>query len=256
MYNNKDKNTMKNKLILITYLCTVMVTTPVHCMLSVWKFKPQLSRKNSKLNKTRMLFDKLLIDKSPVLIVRKVKKREAHPDYRCFQHALAQTTGLYSIKITRGFYLKPTLYSGDNFSTNITIENYFEQTISPKKNDLVIYTTDQHNRTINHCAIVYDNHTVESKWGEYPYILRHGLFETCTFYEKAAGFFTLKKEYATKKGKQLLRQTMKKELLAKEVMKFYAVIIMEVLLNRYANEFNTENEYENSNQLTNMTYDV
>jgi hypothetical protein len=149
---------------------------------------------NNEITKIRSQETIHLIQTNPhISIIDDVEQQEDNENYRCFQHAVAKTTGFKDFL---------DFNKGNNFITQ-----FFEQTNIPEKNDLVVYTTSEKDRSIQHFGIVIDDIIIESKWGNHSLILQHRLFDVPYQYGVAAAFFTLKKEYKTVKGKQLLYYT-------------------------------------------------
>lgn len=74
------------------------------------------------------------------------------------------------------------------------ISKYFEQTPTPKKNDLVCYSQKPYYEDIKHLGIFTDFNRVESKWGGLD-IIEHHLFGIPIAYGNYAMYLTLKDEY-------------------------------------------------------------
>jgi hypothetical protein len=197
-----------------TFLLYYLILTQVHvsyCMLSAWKLRPCTQRESSKAFQKRKLPEKELLVSNKTFY-KLQKEEELGDNYRCFQHAIAHITGFRKSNNPRYSFLKLHFNPGNNFYTSINVEKYFEQTRFPQKNDLVIYTASKKDLTIKHFGIVVSKTRVESKWGGYPFIVRHRLFDVFDGYGTAAGFFTLKKEY--KDDKKLLLQSIESDSMA------------------------------------------
>lgn len=205
---------MKKQILLYVYLLCTQVNIS-HCMLSKWKFKPCTQRENSKAFKKRQLPVEKLVSNKTVTLYSLHKDEEALDDgYRCFQHAIARTTGFRKANNPEYDFLKLHFRSGNNLYTSINVEDYFEQTRFPQKHDLVVYTNSRNDFTIQHFGVVVSKTRIESKWGTNQFIARHTLFGGIPdHYGTAAGFFTLKEEYKTDEGKKLLLQSIESDIL-------------------------------------------
>jgi len=203
-----------------TYIVPVLISLSYntsHSMLNKWQYKPIIQVQNAEFIAMREKIKLLLCARKindivtinpNITIIRKARAEERGLEYKCFQYAIAQTTGF---KENVDFYL------GKKDLTSISIENYFQQTNYPQKGDLVIYTTSETDLTMLHFGIFIDNVTVESKWGNFLEIFHHPLFDIASNYGAAAGFFTLKHEY--KADQQKLHADMRQEINLKQERK-------------------------------------
>jgi hypothetical protein len=119
---------------------------------------------------------------------------------RCFQYAIETITGF------NGFIELPE----NQFSINL--EKYFQQTPYPKKNDLIIYTSNEKNRAIHHFAVAIDQIWFQSKSGNLSQSSKHLPFDLIGHYGKAAWSFGLKKKYQGIEGTKRLLQNMQLDL--------------------------------------------
>jgi len=129
-----------------------------------------------------------------IAIFREATKQEQQG--KCFSYAITQATGIH---IKLGIYPHIT-----QCNTTINIENYFEQIQTPQSKDLAIYITNQFNRTIKHLAIVIDENTFASKFGNSTKIMIHRPFAVPNEYGNVISFWTLKQHFKDDK-KNLLK---------------------------------------------------
>jgi hypothetical protein len=124
-------------------------------------------------------------------------------DYRrCFQYAIERITGF------NGYIEFP---NKNNLCINL--EKYFQQTPYPKKNDLIIYTTDEKNLEIRHFAVAIDQIWFESKSGNFNQISRHFPFDLARAYGDVAWSFELREKYQREEGQKCLLQDIQLDLL-------------------------------------------
>ena len=119
----------------------------------------------------------------------------------CYDYALKQTTGYFDPRIK--CYGRNVLPDPEKF---------FEQTLHPQKNDLVIYTTSESIRATPHFAIFINKNTFESKWGTHTEIMQHKPFDVPDYYGNAISFWTLKEEWKKPENKQALIQAMESDV--------------------------------------------
>ncbi len=193
---------------LIFLVLTISWARSTHGMLSGIltepKYRPHIQVRNPEVKKMRKKLN--IIEEYEIETISNTQitiAQQSTPDekkHKCSYYALKQTTGN---TLHLGFF------PGEHGEDYTILNEYFEQTIAPKKNDLVIYTNSEDDLTINHFAVVIDDFTFESKWGDVEPIYRHRLFDVPAVYGTAAYFLTLKEKYATEKGKQLLLNDIK-----------------------------------------------
>ena len=190
--------------IFISLLCINGMT---HCMLTEFKYKPITQQSDlattiqrDRIGKWVQFSEKREL--SPIAnisIIRNATQQEQQGT--CFNYALAQTTGT-SIPLR--------LYEDSPYQTStINIENYFNQTLDPQTKDLVLYTTDENNRRINHCATFINNNLFESKLGKSSKIVQHAPFAVPYSYGNATTYWTLKPKF--KNNQEKLLKTMRDE---------------------------------------------
>ena len=97
-----------------------------------------------------------------------------------------------------------------DWTTNINLMQYFDQTYNPKIDDLVIYYRDQINQNPLHFGIVTNfnstnnSPSITSKWGTLSEIFKHELFTVPLLYGETVRFFTLKSTYQQEGRKTVL----------------------------------------------------
>lgn len=196
------------------FICLLSITTfsPVLCMINQFKYEPYTQPYNDEITQKRELITEWVgspintnfgITTKDVAIIRQITSQEQ--PCTCFGYAIAQATGST---------VPLTLYENiGNRTSTIDIEKFFEQTEHPQQNGLVIYTTDKDNRKINHVAFIINQKTFESKWGFFTNIIQHSLFSIPTFYGNTASFWTLKKEFRSPEGKEILLKNIRHDAL-------------------------------------------
>jgi hypothetical protein len=134
-----------------------------------------------------------------ITIIRSATQQEQ--EGTCFNYALAQTTG-NTIPLT--------LYEDSPYQTStINIENYFNQTLHPQTKDLVLYTAQENDRKIDHCATFINNNLFESKFGKSSKIVHHTPFAIPHSYGYFATYWTLKPKF--KNNQEKLLKTIRNE---------------------------------------------
>lgn len=120
---------------------------------------------------------------------------------RCFQYAIETITGFNGI-----------IELPEENNPSIDLAQYFQQTPYPKKNDLIIYTTDEKNHAIHHFAVAIDQIWFQSKSGNVSQVCKHLPFDLTKHYGNAVWSFELKKEYQGDQGKKHLLQNIQLDL--------------------------------------------
>lgn len=192
---------MKIIILSLLTLHTITQFQTCHGMLEQWTHTPHIQAQNATITRMREL-----LDDDSVSLTERIKLNSHirimdsltvdEKEYKCGYYAIKKATGC-----TEPF----SFVSGSPDNTTFNIHEFFTQTATPKKNDVVVYTTNRNDLAIKHFAIFIDNCTVESKWGSHTKKIVHRLFDAPIGYGNAAGFFTLKPEYKTETGKLLLR---------------------------------------------------
>lgn len=183
---------------------------PTECVLPSIKYRPAyIQANNSELNKWRTSLNEIqsneqyrtLLDSNKNIQCLEIVPKELSEYRRCFQYAIETITGF------NGFIELP-----EKNNLSINLEKYFQQTPYPKKNNLIIYTTDEKNREVHHFAVAIDQIWFQSKSGNLAQTSKHLPFDQLGCYGDAAWSFELKPEYQGDDGGIRLLRDMQLDL--------------------------------------------
>lgn len=130
---------------------------------------------------------------------KELVRKDLSKSYKCFQYAIETITGF------NGYIELPD----DPRNASILLEKYFEQVKTIQKNDLIIYTTSEKDRTIHHFAAAINSIRFKSKCGSYRQIFEHAPFHILYSDAKAIWAFRLKEKYQGLQNRQHLIQEMR-----------------------------------------------
>lgn len=183
---------------------------PTECMLPPIKYKPAyIQAHNTELKKWRQSLNSVSSNKEYENLLdanKNITYLEKMPDdisnyRRCFQYAIEKITGFNGV-----------IDLPNKNRLSINLEKYFQQTPYPKKNDLIIYTTDEKNLKIHHFAVAINQIWFESKSGNFNQISRHLPFDLVGHYGDVVWSFELKQKYQGEEGQKILLQDMQLDL--------------------------------------------
>lgn len=169
------------------------------------------------------------LEKEPIIgIIKYRKTTDTENNVTCLGYALAKAMNTPQIL---KFPQKLTLHSYD--TADIYKQLFFERTEQPQKNDLVTYQNYPNSNNILHYAIVADKNIFESKWGTQKIIIQHNPSAVpCNYIpyyyddsgrkdrENTITYWTLKEEFKTDKGKEVLNNTIKHETINEDINYF------------------------------------
>lgn len=179
------------------YIPTGCTLPPVAYAPYVQPHDPELDLWRKRLHveeDTRAVFDS-----NPNITVIETFKEDESRLFRCFQYAMREITGL-----------KEHIGLPQENRISIDLNKYFVQVPQPKKNNLLIYTTSESNRTVHHFAVASDELWCRSKSGARVDVTKHLHFHLTSTYGKAMWVFDLRPEY--KNDKNLLLQEIRSDL--------------------------------------------
>ena len=175
---------------------------------------------NTELKKWRTLFNEAKTTEQLTILIHSnknivhLKGVPADLTQKCFQYAMRTITGFdgfISFPGERGFTIK--------------LEKYFQQSLYPKKNDLIIYTPNEKNRAMHHFAIAIDKTWFQSKWGNHAHIYKHLPFDVPEYYGDAAWSFELITKYQEDEGKKLLLEDIQNDMYNYEQLQLKARLL-------------------------------
>jgi hypothetical protein len=202
-----SRTVMLKSHILIFSLST-MSFNATHCMLSNFKYNPLTIICNDEITEKRDTIAEWIMHPrrsynnnfiANVQIIKKATDQEA--EWTCFGYAIYKATGST---------VPLNMWKNKNYKkTTIDIEKFFEQTESPQKNGIVIYSIYHHYREIKHFAYIITSTIFESKCGKSRNIIHHALFDLPNTYGNIASFWTLREEYVH--SQEMLLETIKND---------------------------------------------
>lgn len=114
---------------------------------------------------------------------------------KCIYYTITQLLGITHEPVQ----LK--IIEDEDWLNNITLINYFNNTVNPQLGDLAVYYHHANNKQPLHFGIVTgfnpttNTPIITSKWGTMPYVFQHELFAIPLIYGDVVQFFTLKNQY-------------------------------------------------------------
>jgi hypothetical protein len=145
----------------------------------------------------------------------------------CLGYALSKTTNMpyllnFPQKLIGLYYATADIYRA----------KFFKKTDTPEKNDLVIYKSNTDSSLVVHYAVVIDKNIFESKFGSYKLIAQHNPYAVPRSYistifnpntnkyierENTISYWTLKEEFKTDQGKDILYKTIQHDTIEEDM---------------------------------------